>query len=313
MSRVNFPNNFDKLVKLFTDFKTKYYAEAGSSVTQPFLDEQGIDPTADEARVTAATAADIAFDKAEKDGEEFTEERDNLFNPVFKDHVNCVQFLKKLFRGNPTKLGEWGQTVDAGGRVVYPPDFIGRTVVVKALFTKHASFPVGTSPLLPYLTETGINLTTNATDVSDAATAHNNMLAQALLKEEKREERDNNMEAVESHLRGIGQFLVGLFSSAPHKAGQWGYAIDESARPSQESVKKIPVAGIKTVHNVDVGSLLTNNGPQTVTILPGTGEKGGGVPVLAGKKLLVAPTFGTLTVQNPSDEEEAVVSVFINR
>ena len=224
-----------------------------------------------------------------------------------------MQFLKKLFRGTPAVLGDWGQIIDSGDRVVYPPDFIGRTTVVNDFIAKHQSFPVGTSPLLPYLTQTGINLVTNKTKVTDAIAAHNNMLAQDLLKEEKREERDVNMAGVEAHLRGIGQFLVGLFSQTPHKAGEWGYAIDESARPSQESIKKIPIAGIKTVHNVDVGSLLTNNGPQTVNILPGTGEKGGGVSVLSGKKIVVAPTFGTLTVQNTSDEEEAIVTVFINR
>src|SRR5436190_8351361 len=100
MARINFPNTFAKLVKLFTDFKTKFTAEAGTSVTQPFLTEQSIDPTVDEARVTAAVTANTAFEKAEKDSEEFTEQRDDLFNPVFKDHTGCVQFLKKLFRGN---------------------------------------------------------------------------------------------------------------------------------------------------------------------------------------------------------------------
>lgn len=313
MARINFPNTFAKLVKLFTDFKTKFTAEAGTSVTQPFLTEQSIDPTVDEARVTAAVTANTAFEKAEKDSEEFTEQRDDLFNPVFKDHTGCVQFLKKLFRGNASKLGEWGQTVDAGDRVVYPSDFIGRTTVAKALITKHVSFPVGTSPLLPYLTENSINLTTNGTKINSAITAHNNFLVQDALKEEKREERDTRIAPVEAHLRGIGQFLVGLFSNTPHKAGQWGFIIDDSARPSQQSIKKIPISGIKTVRNVDVGSLLTNNGPQSVTILPGTGEKGGGVLVLSGKKLLVAKTFGTLTVQNQSDTDEAVVTVFINK
>lgn len=313
MARINFPNTFAGLVKLFTDFKAKYDAEAGASVTQPFLDEQSIDPTADEAAVTDAVAANTVFSKAEKDGEEFSEQRDDLFDPVFKDHTGCVQFLKKLFRGNVTKLGEWGQTVDARGRVSYPPDFMGRTIVVKDLITKHGSFPVGTSPLLPYLTENSISLTTNATDVTNAVTAHNNFLAQDSLREEKREERDTKIAPVEEHLRGIAQFLVGLFSKTPKKAGQWGFEVDDSARPSQESIKKIPVSGIKTVRNVDVGSLLTNNGPQSVTILPGTGEKGGAVTVLAGKKLLIAKTFGTLTVQNPSDTDEAIVSVFINK
>ena len=313
MARINFPNTFPKLVKLFTDFKTKYDAEVPASVTQPFLDEQGIDPTTDEASVTAAVTANTAFEQAEKDSEEFSEERDDLFAPVFKDHTSCVQFLKKLFRNNVTRLGDWGQTVDARGRVIYPSDFTGRTTVVKALITKHASFPVGTSPLLPYLTETGINLTTNGTNVDNAITAHNNFLTQDALKEEKREERDSKIAPVEEHLRGIGQFLVGLFSKTPKKAGQWGYIIDDSARPSHESIKKIPISGIKTVRNVDVGTLLTNNGPQSVTILPGTGEKGGGVIVLSGKKLLIAKTFGTLTVQNPSDTDEAIVSVFINR
>lgn len=313
MARVNFPNNFSKLAKLFTDFKTKYDAEAGASVTQPFLDEQGIDPTADEAAVTAAVAANTAFLKAEKDAEELSEQRDDLFDPVFKDHVGCVQFLKKLFRGNATKLGEWGQTVDARGRVVYPPDFTGRVTVVNDLIAKHQSFAPPASPLQPYLDENDIDLTANKVSATSAVTAHNDFLAKSATKEEQRELRDTTMAPVEAHLRGIGQILVGLFHKTPHKAGQWGFVIDDSARPSQPSIKKIPISGIKTVHNVDVGTLLTNNGPQSVSVLPGTGEKGGAVTVQAGKKMLVGKTFGTLTVQNPSDTDEAIVSVFINR
>jgi hypothetical protein len=186
-------------------------------------------------------------------------------------------------------------------RITYATDFSGKALEVLAFISKHQSFPVGTSPLKPFLTENDIDLAANKTATEDAQSAHDDFQTAERDKETFREERDELIGPVADHLRGIGQFLVGLFPKTPKKAGQWGFMVDDSARPSQESVKNVPVTGIKTVKNVDVGSLLANNGPDAFKVFPGTGTTGNPITVQPGKKFLVAKTFGTLTIQNPSD------------
>lgn len=306
MARINFPNNFAKLVKLFTDFKTKYDAEAGSSVTQPFLDEQGIDPVTDLAAVNIAVAANTAFEKAERDSEQFTEERDDLFEPVFGHHKDCVQFLKKLFRGTPAKLGEWGQTVDSDDRVVYPSDFMGRTVAVYALITKHGTFPVGTSPLQPYLDENDIVLADNKSDTDDAVAAHNNFLAQDILKEQKREERDSKMIPVAEHLRGIGQFLVGLYSATPHKAGEWGFIIDDSPQANKIRVGEINPGATKTIRNLTVGKTFKNIGNTSFNLYSGEETEGTALVLNPGTTFTIVRGFGIMTVINTSEADKGV-------
>ena len=126
MARINFPNEFAAVVKLFGKVKSKDDADAASSVIKPYMTEQGIDLAADETAMTAAVAANDAFDEAAKDAEKLSEQRDNLFDVPWKDTEGCVQFLKKLFRNNVSKLGDWHITVDGRGRINYPSDFSAR-------------------------------------------------------------------------------------------------------------------------------------------------------------------------------------------
>jgi len=312
MARIRFPGTFAGIVKLFTDADAKHTAQPAPKTLQPYLDEQGIVMATDAAAVTDAAAASIDFGKAEKKAEELSEKRDNLFTPVFRDHEGCVQFLKKLFRGNPQKLGDWGVTVDVRGRVVYPPDFAGRQAAVLVFIAKHNSFAPPTSPLQPYLEENIISLVTNKTDADNALIAHNDFLAQDALRELKRELRDITIAPIEAHLRGEGQYLVGLFANTPKKAGEWGFEVDDSPQADRTRDGVVNFASSKTLQQLALGSVLTVTGPVPMNLFSGKAIKGVPVVMNPGDKFIIVRGFGTSTLQNEDPAKDSSYEATFN-
>ena len=300
MARIKFPNTFAGVVKLFRDFKKKYDAEAGASKAQPYLDEHAIDPAADALVVDDAEEANKNFDEKEKLAEEKSEKRDDLFDPRFVEHEGEVQHLKKLFRGNVTKLGQWSVQVDARGRVIYPPDFSARASGVLLFIDKHDSFPPGTSPLQPYLNENDVDIAASEVDVNSAITVHDEFKTAERDREEFRAERDGLMAPIEEHLRGIGQYFIGLFPKNPKKAGQWGYEVDDSPQAHKIRDIVIDIGGVKTVSNLAMGKTATNAGQTILHVFGGKTATGTPIVLNPGQSFTVRRGFGTSTILNTS-------------
>lgn len=313
MARISFPSVFDKVVTLFKKVDAKDSADGASSAIKPFLTEQGIVLADDKTDVNNAVIAHTNFGEKEKLMEEKSELRDDLFKTPFKDHTGAVQFLKKLFRGNATKLGEWGQTVDGRGRVVYPSDFVGRVTAVSAFIDKHDSFAPGTSPLQPFLDENGIDLAANKLKVVDAKAAHDDFLTAEADKEQFREERDTLMAPVEGHLRGIGQFLVGLFPKTPKKAGQWGFVVDDSPQADKTRDVVVTEASSKVLQQLAVGKIIANVGSLSAKIYKGKTASGTPIVLNPGQKITVVRGLGTVTVVNESNTDKVVIEATFNR
>lgn len=313
MARINFPSVFDKVVTLFKKVFAKDTADGVSSVIKPFLTEQGIVLADDDTDVDDAVAAHISFLEKEKLMEEKSELRDDLFETPFKDHTGSVQFLKKLFRNNATKLGEWGVTVDARGRVVYAADFMGKANEVITFINKHFSFAPGTSPLQPFLDENDIDLAANKLKVVQAKTAHGDFTTAEADKEELREQRDTLMAPVEEHLHGIGQYLVGLFHKTPKKAGQWGFVVDNSPQASKTREGVVPAASSKVLKSVNVGKDFVNTGSKPLNIFSGTSAAGTPIVLPAGKVFTVVRGYGTMTVVNPDNDSDGSYKATFNR
>lgn len=304
MARLSFPNTFAGIVKLFRDVKTKHDAQVAPKTLTPYLDEQGIVMADDETAVNNAVTADTAFGIAGREAERLRQQRDFLFTPVFKRHEGEVQFLKKLYRNNVANLGPWGVTIDSDDRVVYPPDFVGRQAAVITFITKHESFPVGTSPLQPYVDVNAITIATDKANGVDALAAHNDFLVQDNVRELKREERDVLIEPVANHLRGEGQYLIGLFHSIPKKANEWGFEIDDSPQADRVRDGVIPAATSKVLKNLDVGKDFINKGSTVLNLFPGASAEGTPIVLPAGNTFTVVRGFGTMTVENPDERTD---------
>jgi hypothetical protein len=304
MARIKFPTELIKQYQLFTKMKAKHDADALTSVLIPFLTEQGIDLTDDENDTNTAAQLHLRFTQHEKDAEEQTEKRNHLFDPVFKNHRDCVQFLKKLYRGNVQRLGEWWVTVDNNNRIAYPPDFLGRLLAVGKFLQKYATYAPSTSPLEVFLTENNIDLAANATAINSAQAANDSAIDHNAQKEQLREERDTLFDPVAVHLRGIGEFLVGLFEKNPHKAGQWGFEIDSSPQADKIRNFKLSAGEIKTVINVALNSEVINTSAVTLFIKPKNKPNATPVALEPNKHFKVIFGYGGMAVQNGSNNAD---------
>jgi hypothetical protein len=228
MARINYPEDFLNQTVLFENMKTKHDADGAGSPLNDFLTQQGIDLVADEAATGSAIDTNKLFDSTSKAAEDNTQDRNNLFDPVFDRLKTEVQFLKKFYAGNPAELGNWGVTVN-GNAIVYPPDFLNRVELFKTFKIHHDSFP-GSSPLDPFLTQQNINLNDDLADTAAAEVLHATMEQAKKNAEDLREERDISFDPVMGHVRLIGQFLKSLFVDHPKHLGDWGYVVDDSPR-----------------------------------------------------------------------------------
>ena len=304
---------FDKVVTLFKKTKKKDTDDGAASVLTAYLTEQSIVLADDETDVNAAVEANKNFDEKEKLMEEKSEERDDLFDPAFGEHKACVQFMKKFYRGNITKLGEWTVQVDARGRVVYATDFSGKALEVLSFIAHSDSLPPADNPLTKFLTQNEIDFVSNKTNVEAAQVAHTDFTAAEKKKEEFRAERDLLIEPVKDNLRGIGQFLVGHFVKNPKKAGQWGFVVDDSPQADRIRDVILKPGEVKTIHDALLKSILTFNGPEAATIYSGKTVEGTGITLNTGGTFIIKRTYGTFTIKNESNTQKVSFTFTENR
>ena len=171
MARIKYPKDFLSRTKLFKNLKEKNDADGPASPLIPFLTQHDIDLNADNSDTDEANQQNDQFETADLNGEDQTQERNILFNPVFSDLKDILQFLKKLYTGNAKELGLWGATVDEE-RIVYPPHFLKRTQLFRDVNKKHNSFPAGSSPLSSFLVQNEIDMAAHLAATTKAETAH---------------------------------------------------------------------------------------------------------------------------------------------
>ena len=298
MARFNYPEDFLNQTELFKDIKKKHDADAAASVLIPYLVEQGIDLNGDETKTNNAIGKHKLFVQAEKDAEDLTQDRNKLFDPVFDNMSDGFQFLKKLYRGNPAELGHWGAVVN-GNAIVYPPDFLNRVELFKDYKTKHDSFPGGSSPLEPFLSVNEIELDAEEEDMEEAETKHSGAKQTEKDAEDLREERDNFFDPVMVNVRGMGQYLKGLYVKHPKHVGNWGYVIDDSPRDPKFRTATINPASTRTLTGVKLNSQVENTG--TIDLLLHKGAEVGteAVNLAPEMRFTVVRGWGTMTVENP--------------
>lgn len=298
MARLNFPSNFLLQRILFNAIVAKDTTDGATSVIRQFLTEESIVLSNDAGFGTSADGFETTRSQKSKHAETKREERDNLFDPVFSHQRGSVQFLKKLYRKAPHKLGDWGVTVDGNGRVALPASFIDQAALFLEFKAHHDGFAAGTSPLIPFLTENDIDLDDDETATSDAKAAHGIFNASNAEAEEATANRDNKWSLVADHMRGIGAFLMNLYSNNPKKTGAWGFVVDDSPRKPVTRTSKIKPASVKTISGVLIGSSIKNIGEVPLKIYKGATATGAFSTLAPNNEFGVTAGFSTVTVSN---------------
>ncbi len=298
MARINYPELFLKLIELFKKIKAKHDADGAGSVLNPYLTEQGINLAADLVKVNSAKDKNKLFENAEKDAEDYTQDRNKLFDSVFDNMTGGFQFLKKLYRGNPAELGHWGATVN-GNAIVYPPEFIKRVDLFTDYKAKHDTYPGDTSPLAPYLTVNDIDMDDDETDVATAEDEHKSAKQTEKDAEDLREERDNFFNPVMEHVRGMGQYLKGLYVKHSKHLGKWGYVIDDSPRDPKFRTVTINGGDTKIISQIKVGSQMENTGEAELQLYKGEDTTATPHNLAPEMRFTIKRGWGTTTVVNP--------------
>jgi len=313
MSRIMYPEDFASQRKLFKDIKAKDTADGVASPIRPYLTQQGIDLVTDAADGDAADLREQARALLSRQSENFRQMRDLKFSPVFKRLKGEVQYLKGFYKPNVSELGNWGITVDSGDRINYPPEFLARHTVFTTFKAKHDSFPVGTSPLEPYLVQHTISMANDAADAAAALTSNNSFLQTDADAEDARQDRDNLWQPVMAHVRGIGDFLKKLYKDNAKQLGYWGYVVDESPRPPMLRTVSVLPAAQKVVTSVIIGGTLTNISAVDVQVYRGKSIKGIPSIVHPGEMLGMIRGYSTITVVDPSTTEKAKITVLVSK
>jgi hypothetical protein len=306
MARLVIPPNFIHRTELFKKVLAKDTVDGATSVIRPFMDENEIVLSSDDTAVDAAIVIHNAFEQFEKDGEKKTKERNNLFDPVWENHTTMVQLLKKFYKNNIAKLGDWDVEVN-GNKIVYPADFINRRLTVLAFIEKHNSYAAGESPLTSFLAEeeNKVDIAQNQTDATDALAPHNDAKQFAQDAETKRQDRDNLMDPVTDHIEMIGNFLIGHYPKNPRKAGDWGYTVDTS--PKADAVREgvINMGSPKKLNQLAVNSILLNTSAFPIEAFKGDAAEGTPIIIQPNIPFVIRRGWGITTLRNPSDTQKA--------
>ncbi len=312
MGRIIYPDNFLLSRDLFVKVKAKDTLDGAASVIRPFMTEEAIVLATDNTAGTNADAEELLRNTKNKTAEIEREHRDHLWDPIDKRWQGEIQFLKKLFKSNPNKLGDWTIPL-AANKINLPKEFINRTTIYTTFVAKHNTYAAGTSPLEPYLTENAINLTTDLANTSLAKVAHGNFIAAAMDAEQATAQRDVLWNPVRNHLIGIGAFLMGLFSTNQKKCGSWGYEVDDSKRkPITRTTKLIP-GQKKTVGGIQLGSSVKNLGTCAIHIYQGTNTAGIPIIIAPNNEFGVMKGYSKITVMNPDALKTAVFVCIVSR
>ncbi len=315
MARIIYPGSFPEQRTLLASIKAKHTADGAGSVLTVFLTQQVIDLNDDTIDGNSANTLHLQASEFSKQSELFSQSRNLLFKNVFEALRASVQFLKSFYKPGTQALGDWGITVDNGGRIAYPPEFTGRAALFATFKQKHDTYapPATVSPLTPFLTEHGISMTDLATLTGNAANNHNSFLTASQNGENATEQRDLLWDPVNVNLHKIGDYLKNLFVTNPKKLGDWGFTVDHSPRAPKERTSKVLPGDQVTITSVVIGGTFTNIGTVKLDVYQGKTTVGKPTSVAAGGTLGMPKGFSTITVMNTSTDVTGKFKVLVHK
>lgn len=307
MARIKYPKDFLNQTELFKTMKAKHDEDPANSPITPFLTQMGIDLDKDDTNTDKALENDTLYNKTYKKGEDYTQDRNNLFNPVLKNMKSELQFLKKLYVENTKELGQWGAQVDEE-RIVYPTDFLQLTQLFKDVHAKHHSFPAGSSPLALFLVQNEIDINADLVKTTKAEARHNKKEQAKRDAEKYSELRDKLFKPVMAHVRMIAQYLKGLYVGNPKELGNWSYTVDDSPRNPRTRTVTIVAGSTRTIIAIKLLSEVKNSGKTELLLHKGrtAGKEPVALPVAG--KFTIRRGWGTLSVENENQRENGKIS-----
>ena len=300
MARILIPTNFLQRIALLKTLKTKIDADGTTGPLVAMLAQRGIDLVAD----TANGASAIVFDQEYKLLSKLSQKQKQTVNAASKiiidDTTGAYQNLKTLFEPNYKSVGDWGAVITDSGKFNYPINFTEWMEWFTLLKAKNDSYVTpAVSPLLSYLTTTGISLTKDATN---GAAALLNEAAQDITRkasERARLNRDNKFKPVVKDIRIIARFLLTLYSYNVKILGDYGITVVLTPKAIKTRIKLIKASTSVLNIRVELGSTVLNSGTIPIPIHKGATLTDTPNILAVGKTFTISRGFGKISFHNP--------------
>ena len=308
MASLKISSVFSLIVDLFNSVKLKDLTDGVTSIIRPYMVENTISMSTDQTSVNNAKADNVSFLAKEKEGKKVKGKINKRFNPKLKFYQKCGQFLKGYYGESFLDLGDWGYTIEVGGKIVYSTNKKDLCDSIQTMITFHLAFPAGTSPLDPFLLLNNYNVLTIESDLGPTKTMIDSWLTIESDKVAFRISRDNHIKPVLKHLRGIGKFLKGVMLENPADIGDWGYLVVMSTKEPTRKDLELGHLEVKTISHIINGSDFINTKGTIITAFKGKLAVGTSKTIPAGGKIIVQRGWGTMTLKNMSDSDLGGIS-----
>jgi len=309
MAHIDYPTDFLGQTVLLGNIIAQVALDGPDGPLVAMLASQNINLIKDNTACKTAITNNTLFLKAQKSGQNFCQQRNNLMKPIMKHLRGSFQFLKSLFQPEFKALGSWGATISDSSKITYPKGTQNRVDLFMLMKVKNDSYTITPSPLQPYITQNSINLGTDATN-GGIALAKNDSFSQAQKKAQNyRQKRDKGWAKSLADMRSIGNFLVILFSNNTKALGEYGFVVVDEVPADKKRIIDMKMRERKLQVKVKIGSTLSNTGKTDFYIYKGKLIEGIFIVLAAGKSMIVGKGYSLFSVINASFTESGELTL----
>ena len=300
MSRTVFPVSFAGKKALQLTINKKHVADKTNSVLIGYFKDHDIVFADDLAAGTAAQTIETTRLGEVALSETATNDRDKAYQLPWQRTLQWGQFLKEHYDPNPKELLAWGLPALVGGKIKYPSGFVARSVITNAIITKHLSYTLTPSPLLPFITENEDDLTllaASVTKANDKEVIRSEMKKSAGMLTNK---RDKKWAPPYKNVKGIHGFLKTLYPDDTKMLQLYGFNEVDTPMPTSERTVKILPLKEKKISGIVLGSVLENTGDIPFVYYIGSKKTGTAITVKVGEKVGMNKGASIIIATNPN-------------
>jgi len=310
MSRALITSNFSKRIELFRTIKSRIDLDGDASPLLEMMAQKHIDLDADTKKGAAAVVFDDNFRLLSKKSQNQKQQVDAAMKIVIKDTTGAYQNLKSLYEPNFKEVGDWGAVITDGGKFTNPITYEGWMDWFTLLKAKNDSYTTpAVSPLLSYVTTTGMSLTDDATNGAAALVKQALQEANKSASEKARQDRDNKFNPVMNHVRSIVKFLMTLYPNNVKQLGLYGITVVLTPKVIKIRNKVLKASTSSLNVRVAIGSTVVNTGTIPMPVYKGATISGTPVMLAVGGTYTIARGYSQISFHNPTTDTKGMVKL----
>ena len=310
MSRAQISSNFSKRIELLRTIKSRIDLDGDASPLVEMMAQKHIDLDADIVKGVAAVVFDDDFRLLSKISQNQKQQVDAAMKIVIKHITGAYHNLKSLLEPNFKEVGDWGAVITNGGKFTYPVTYESWMDWFKLMKAKNDSYTTpAVSPLLSYLSTTGVSLTDDANNGAAALVKQALQEANKRASEKARLDRDNKFNPVMNHLRSIVKFLMTLYPDNVKQLGLYGITVVLTPKVIKTRNKLIKASTSSLNIRVAIGSTVVNTGTIPMPIYKGATISGTPVMLAVGGTHTIARGYSQISFHNPTTDTSGMVKL----